>query len=67
MKFWIGGAPEPPNLIKVIVGRGPTVPEMEIKSLLQKVKKKNDALVTYLVAFIKDLLRWLDRTEVNEV
>ncbi|CAK7309235.1 Potassium voltage-gated channel subfamily H member 7 [Vulpes lagopus] len=57
---------ELPNLTKVIVERGPTVAEMEVKSLLQKVKNKNDASVTYLVAFVKDLLKWLDRTEENE-
>lgn len=58
---------ELPDLTKVIVERGPTVAEMEVKSLLQKVKNKNDASVTYLVAFVKDLLKWLDRTEENEV
>lgn len=66
-KFWTGGAPELPNLTKVIVERGPIVPEMKVKSLLQKVKNKNDTSMTYLVAFVKKLLRWLDRTEVNEV
>lgn len=50
-----------PTLTKAIVERGPTVPEMEVKSLFRKVKNKNDASVTYLMAFVKDLLIWLGR------